>query len=92
MLFFFKDTHVLGMAGMRILSGLIELSAAMLMLKLNRVDQALKVNALLALVGPTVMIAVTAVGLMGMAGKVSPGKMFFIVLGAGMIFWGVRRG
>ncbi|KKM11677.1 hypothetical protein SY88_08210 [Clostridiales bacterium PH28_bin88] len=91
-MFFVKDKYVLGMAGMRVLSGLIELSAALLMLKLNRVDQALKVNAVLALVGPTVMMVVTALGVAGLAGKVSFTRMMLIILGVGLVFYGVRRG
>lgn len=75
MLFFSVDKFVLGMAGLRILSGIIEFSAALLMLKLNRVDQALKVNATLALIGPTIMMSVMALGLIGLAGKLPLNKM-----------------
>lgn len=91
MLFFSGDKHVVGMALLRILSGLIEFSAAMLMLKLNRVEQALKVNAALALVGPTVMMAVMALGLAGLAGKIPLPKLLIIILGVGLIFYGVNR-
>ncbi len=91
MLFFVKDKFVLGMALMRVLSGLIELSAAILMLKLNRVDQALKINAGLAMVGPTVLLIVTAIGLAGLAGKIAPWRMAMIILGVGLIIFAVRR-
>jgi len=89
--FFLPDKHVLAMAAVRVLSSMIELSAAVLMLKLNRVDSALKINAVLALVGPTVMLTVTALGLWGLAGKIPPVKMLAIILGVGCIFYGVRR-
>ncbi|WP_227763097.1 YqhV family protein [Zhaonella formicivorans] len=91
MLFWSCDKHVAGMAILRIISGIIEFSAAMLMLKLNRVDQALKVNAVLAVIGPTIMMSVMALGIIGLAGKVSLQKMLFIILGVGLIFYGINK-
>lgn len=91
MFFFLPDKHVLAMAAMRVLSSMIELTAAILMLKLNRVEAALKINAILALVGPTVMLTVMALGLWGLAGQIAPSRMFSIILGVGLIFYGVRR-
>ncbi|WP_258360669.1 YqhV family protein [Moorella sulfitireducens (nom. illeg.)] len=91
MFFYMPDKHVLAMAAMRLLSSMIELTAAILMLKLNRVEAALKINAVLALIGPSVMMTVMALGLWGLAGKISPGKMLVIIIGAGLIFYGVRR-
>ncbi|MGB9661165.1 MAG: YqhV family protein [Moorellaceae bacterium] len=88
---FLLDKHVLAMASLRLLSGLIELSAALLMLKLNRVEAALKVNAVLALVGPTIMWTVMALGLWGLAGRLPLSKMLIIIVGVGLIFYGVRR-
>ncbi len=91
MLFFVKDKFVCGMAGVRLVSGLIELSAALLMLKLNRVDQAMKINAVLAFVGPIILLTVTTIGLAGLAGKVSPEKMVIIAIGVIFIFIGVNK-
>jgi hypothetical protein len=90
-MFLVQDKYVCGMALIRILSAAIEFSAALLMFKLNRVDQALKVNAVLALVGPTIFMSVTAVGLFGLAGKVSLQKMLIIILGVGLIFYGIHK-
>lgn len=89
-MFFTFDRHVLGMALLRMLSASIEFSAALIMLKLNRVDRALEVNAILAGVGPTVLIIVTAIGLAGLAGRVSLDKMLFIIIGIGLVLYGVR--
>lgn len=86
---FIKDKFVFGMAGVRLLSGMMEFFAALLMLKLNRVDQAMKVNAVLAFIGPMVMLTATAIGLAGLAGKVSPVKMAIIASGVVLIFIGV---
>lgn len=91
MFFFFLDKYVLGMASLRFFSSLVEMTAAYLMLKFNRVDTALKINALLALVGPTIMMIVTAVGLWGLAGKVAPERFFIILVGVALIFYGLHR-
>lgn len=90
-MFFSFDKYVLGMAILRILSSMIEFSAALLMLKINQVESALKVNAALALVGPTIMMAVMALGLFGLAGKIQLQKMIYIVLGVGLIFYGLNK-
>ncbi|MEW6663303.1 MAG: YqhV family protein [Bacillota bacterium] len=89
-MWFVTDKYVISMAAMRVLSSLIEMSAAILMLKVNRVDQALKVNALLALVGPLVMMTVFAIGLAGLAGKIPLHKMIIIGFGVFLIFYGIR--
>lgn len=85
------DKVVFGMAGIRVLSAIIEFSAAMLMLKYGRVETALKINAVLALVGPTVLLTVTALGLIGLAGKVSPLGMVTIMAGVSLIFIGLHK-
>jgi hypothetical protein len=90
-MFFSFDKYVLGMAILRILSSMLEFSAALLMLKINQVESALKVNAALALVGPTIMMAVMALGLFGLAGKIQLQKMIYIVLGVGLIFYGLNK-
>ncbi|MFZ5597934.1 MAG: YqhV family protein [Bacillota bacterium] len=90
MLFVFEKI-VLGMAALRFLSSTIEFTAAVLMLKFNNVEAAFKINALLAVVGPSVMITVTSLGLVGLAGKVSPQGLAFIVLGVAFIFIGTSK-
>jgi hypothetical protein len=90
-MFFSLDKYVLGMAILRILSSMLEFSAALLMLKFNKVESALKVNATLAFVGPTIMMCVMAVGLFGLAGKIQMQKMIYIVLGVGLIFYGLNK-
>ena len=91
-MFLLKDKYVFGMALIRRISGLTEFSAALLMLKLDRVEHAMKINtALLALVGPVVLISTTTIGLAGLAGKVSPVKMAIIGAGVTLIFIGVNK-
>ncbi|MGI6491558.1 MAG: YqhV family protein [Peptococcaceae bacterium] len=85
------DKVVYGMAGLRLLSGAIELTAALLMLKFGRVETAFKINALLALVGPMILLTVTGLGLAGLAGRISPMGMLLVISGVVLIFLGINR-
>lgn len=90
-MFFVFDKFVFSMAALRLLSSSIEFTAALLMLRYNDVETAFKINALLAMVGPTVMITVTSLGLVGLAGRVSTQGLVSIAMGAALILYGVRR-
>lgn len=81
---------IFGMAFMRFFSASIEIIAAIIMLRLTAIQQALRVNATLGFVGPIVMISVTALGLVGLAGNLSYGKLFFIVVGICFMLYGLR--
>lgn len=81
---------VLGMALLRFLSSAIELTAALLMLRLAKIEAALKINATLGLVGPLVMIGVTALGIAGLAHQVSYGKLALIAVGVGIVLFALR--
>lgn len=85
------DKFVISMATLRIVSGTIEIAAALLMLKLGRVDKALVVNSALAFVGPTVLIITTTIGLVGMADKISWGKMMWIGCGITCLLIGILK-
>lgn len=80
---------VLAMGLLRILSGSIEISAAILMLKLNNVEKALLVNSSLVLVGPIILILTTSIGLSGIAEDISYFKIFLIFCGIGLVLYGV---
>jgi hypothetical protein len=84
-------TVALAMGLIRILSGTLEICAGLLMMYFNRPETALKINALLALVGPTAMIVVTALGLAGIASNISLGKMLTIFTGVVLIFYGLNK-
>jgi putative exporter of polyketide antibiotics len=89
-MFHMLEKAVLGMAGLRVISGSIEILAALLMLKINEVDKALIINSSLAFVGPMVLILTTTIGLLGIAEKVSFAKILWILLGVGCILIGVK--
>ncbi|HET7559223.1 MAG TPA: YqhV family protein [Limnochordia bacterium] len=82
--------HVLGMALVRMLSASIEATAAILMLRFGRVDAAMQLNGVLALVGPAVLLTTSAIGIAGLAGTLAPGKVAMIMVGVVLIFMGSR--
>ncbi|MFV9510804.1 YqhV family protein [Tepidibacillus sp. LV47] len=85
------NKFVLGMAFLRFFSGLMELLAGMIMLKLNEISKALMVNSLLAFLGPTILLSTTAIGLVGISDKLSYGKILVIFIGVGLILYAVRK-
>ncbi|ANS74943.1 hypothetical protein AWM70_10305 [Paenibacillus yonginensis] len=85
------DKFVLSMASLRIFSGSAEILAALIMLKLGRVDKALAVNSALAFVGPTILILTTSIGLAGMADKLSWSKMAWIACGVSFLLIGILK-
>lgn len=84
------EKAIIGMAFLRLMSGSIEIIAALLIIKYNEVEKALLINSSLALIGPLVLIATTTIGLFGIAEKVSFTKMFWILCGVGLILYGVK--
>ena len=82
---------VLSMSMLRLLSGSIEICAALLMLRLNEIDKALVVNSSLALVGPLILISTTTIGLVGMSDKISYGKMLWIIAGVACLMIGIIK-
>ncbi|MCL6631643.1 MAG: YqhV family protein [Alicyclobacillus herbarius] len=84
------DKVVYAMAGLRTISGLIELTAAMLMLYAGTAAKALQINGALALVGPFILVAVTALGLAGLASELNWGRLIWILVGVGCILYGAR--
>ncbi|TXK83414.1 YqhV family protein [Paenibacillus sp. N3.4] len=82
---------VLSMASLRLMSGSIEIIAAIVMLRLATIEKALLVNSGLALVGPLVLLATTTIGLVGIAEKLSYGKMLWVIAGVSCLFIGILK-
>ncbi|MET3697181.1 uncharacterized protein DUF2619 [Bacillus oleivorans] len=89
-MFILLEKAIIGMAFLRLLSGSLEIFAALLILKFNDVEKALVVNSSLALIGPIVLIVTTAIGLFGIAEKISFTKIIWIACGVGCILYGVK--
>ena len=81
---------VLSMAAMRVLAGAIEITAALLMLRLAKVQAAMKINAVLGMIGPTVLMIVSSLGLIGLSQQISYARMLIIAAGVLLIFYGTR--
>lgn len=77
------------MAGVRFLSAAIEASAALVMLR-GGIERAVEVNAVLGLVGPTIFAVVSALGVLGLSGRVSPLRLGLVALGAGLVLASTR--
>ncbi|MHB8926258.1 MAG: YqhV family protein [Bacillota bacterium] len=84
------DRYVLGMTFIRLLSGSIEITAALLMLRSGDLNTAFRINALLGLTGPLIFLSASAVGLLGLAGKLSIGRFVVVLGGVFLILIGVR--
>jgi len=82
---------IIAMAGLRIFSGLVELTAGFLIYKLHTVEKALMVNAFLAIIGPIIFITSMSLGIIHLADKVSYSKLVFIGLGVGFILLGLKK-
>lgn len=85
------DKSVLSMALLRLLSGCLEMTAAFVMFRLGEVQKALVVNSMLALVGPFVLFSTTAIGLVGLAERLSPEKFAWVGVGVVCLLIGVLK-
>lgn len=85
------DKFVAGMGMIRLLSGCIEIAAALIMLRLNQVEKALVVNTGLAMVGPLVLLTTTTIGLVGMADKLSWDKLMWVGCGVACLMFGILK-
>lgn len=85
------EKAIIGMASLRLLSGTLEILAALLILKLNQVEKALIVNSGLALVGPLILLSTTTIGLVGIAERISLSKILLIFVGVVCILVGIRK-
>lgn len=76
------DPYLKGMIAVRLASAAAELTGAYLMHRLGRLEDAVRINALLGVVGPTVLFVATAVGVAGLADRLPLPRLGLIMLGA----------
>lgn len=79
------------MAGVRFVSSAIEASAAFVMLR-GSLERAVGVNAILGLVGPTIFAVVSALGIIGLAGRVSGLRLALVSAGVLLVLASTRAG
>ncbi|MFC7372996.1 YqhV family protein [Fictibacillus iocasae] len=82
---------VLGMAAIRIFSGLFEITAALFMLHYNTVERALLVNSLLSMVGPIIFFSTMTLGLYGISTKMNASNLVWIMAGIILIVYGIKK-
>nr|MDH3153889.1 YqhV family protein [Bacillus licheniformis] len=82
---------VLTMAALRVVSSLIELTAAVVMLLTNDVRKAVAVNSVLAMVGPLIFIITMTIGIYQIAGRLSYAKLILIFMGVVLIIAGIYK-
>ncbi len=78
------------MIALRLISGSIEITAAMLMLKYNDLEKAFYINTMLALVGPVILIVTTGIGLSGLSEKISLKKGILLFSGIVLILMSMK--
>ncbi|PYZ99201.1 hypothetical protein CR205_08395 [Alteribacter lacisalsi] len=84
------ETAVVVMVLLRVFSGLTELTVAALIMKFNSVEKALVLNAILAVVGPAVLILSVTIGVYALADSLSFWKIAVIFTGVLLILIGVK--
>jgi len=82
------NPYIISMALIRFASSLVEFCAALLFLHSKEVEQALRINALLGLVGPMIFAGVSLLGICAMAGKASITKLIIILTGVILVLIG----
>lgn len=79
------------MVYLRFLLAIISLVAVYFMLKYPTVEAGLRINAVLSLTNPTILMLINLVGISGLAGKVSLIKLGYIIIGAVFIMLGTVK-
>ena len=86
-----KLSALSSMSLLRVFSGGVEIAAAILIYRCKTTEDALRINAAPAIVGPLIMIGVTAIGLISMSSEgVDIKKFAMIIAGAALILLGTR--
>ncbi|MFW6278861.1 MAG: DUF2619 domain-containing protein [Bacillota bacterium] len=80
------NSVLLAMIIIRIISSIIELTAAFLMYFFDNIETAIRINAILGIVGPVILILVTFLGLIEISHQLSIKKMILIFVGVSLIF------
>ena len=79
---------LLAMITLRIISAFLEFTAAIFMFYFNNIEKAIKINALLGLMGPVILILVTFLGIVKLSHNVDIKNIFIIALGVILIIIG----
>ena len=78
------------MISLRIISSMIELTSAYLMYHFNSVKTAIRINAILGLVGPIILLTVTFLGLANISHELPLWKIIITATGILLILLGTK--
>jgi peptidoglycan/LPS O-acetylase OafA/YrhL len=78
------------MISIRFLSSLIEFCAAIFMYHYNDIEIAIRINAILGLIGPFILVIVTFLGLIELSHELNFKKLILICMGVLLILWGTK--
>lgn len=84
------DPFLQGMIAVRLLSATAELTGAYLMYRLGRLEDAVRINAFLGVVGPAVLVLATAIGVAGLADRLPLPRLVLVLLGVAMVAFATR--
>lgn len=82
------EPMLLSMAIIRLLSSIMEFTAAMFFLKSKSIEKALRINAFLGLLGPLVFVTVSSLGIISIADKIPVKRLVIVILGVMLIIIG----
>ncbi|MGE5483958.1 MAG: DUF2619 domain-containing protein [Ignavibacteriales bacterium] len=85
-----RHTSLYGVAAVRIVSGLVEILAAVYILRRGSLRTALRVNAALGLVGPVALVVATVIGAAGLKAELRPLSMALLFVGIAIIVLATR--
>ncbi|ALC81584.1 MULTISPECIES: YqhV family protein [Bacillus] len=85
------DQTVLSMAVLRVISSVIELTAALCMLVVNDVRKAVVINSMLAIIGPLIFIVTMSIGIYQLSEQLSYAKLILIGIGVLFILAGIYK-
>lgn len=85
-----EDRMMMGIRLARGISAAIEVTALLLLLRMENIGDMVRLNGLLGMVGPVIFITVSALGLAGSIGAIQPAKLALIAAGVVLIVLGTR--
>ncbi|NPV70602.1 MAG: DUF2619 domain-containing protein [Firmicutes bacterium] len=85
-----RHASLLAMVALRVLSGSVEILAAAYMLRAGSLRNAVRLNAALGLVGPTVLVAATLIGVVGLRTELNTTRLILLMAGVGLIVLATR--
>jgi hypothetical protein len=85
-----KDAHILGVVLVRTMSGAAEILAAAYILRKGSLRTALRVNAVLGLVGPTALVLASAIAAAGLRGELGTARLLLVFVGVTLIILATR--